>query len=60
MRSASTRLKSPAYFPIPVSKSRLVKLNVPTCAPVATIFVATQVARPHAVTKLQKTMTCFS
>ncbi len=32
------------------SEKRLVKLRVETCATFATIFVATQVTRPHAVT----------
>ena len=31
-------------------KNRLVKPRVVTCSTFATIFVATQVARPHAVT----------
>ena len=36
-----------AYFP---RKNRLVKPQVVTCVTFATIFVATQVARPHTVT----------
>ena len=48
MGEGDLRLDSQAVnFP---RKNRLVKPRVVTCSTFATIFVATQVARPHAVT----------
>ncbi len=40
----STKTREPSLF---MANSRLVKLRVETRATFATIFVATQVARPH-------------